>query len=305
MKFGQVSNPTIVDFSLPPTPLQTLELLKDSNVVNKPLTIHIGAARWGKAELKGFYPRGTKEELPYYSTQFNTIELNSTFYHSPSKQQVENWRLKSAENFKFCPKIPQSISHYSRLINTDDKVLEFVDATVLFEEKLGLGFLQLPENFGPKDFERLVSFLRHFPKGYPLSIEVRHLDWYTPAILERLNKLLVETNKTRTIVDAPGRRDMVHMQLTSATAFIRFVSTKHQLDYQRLDNWIQKILEWKNAGLQDLYFFIHQEVTADTPLLATYFVENLNKVLGTDVQVPQKAIVSKINNENQQGLTLF
>ena len=303
MKFGQVTNPTIVDFSLPNTPLRTLELLKNSNVDNKPLAIHIGAARWGKAELKGFYPRGTKEELPYYSSQFNTIELNSTFYHSPTKHQVETWRLKSNEHFKFCPKIPQSISHYSRLNNTADKVLEFVDAVAFFEEKLGMGFLQLPENFSPKDFERLVNFLRHFPEGFPLSVEVRHLDWYTPSILERLNQLLVETKKTHTIVDTPGRRDLVHMHLTSPSAFIRFVSAKHDLDYQRLDNWIQKIVEWKNAGLQDLYFFIHQEVSVEAPLLATYFVTNLNKALNTQVKVPQKAI--EVTSKMQQNLTLF
>lgn len=303
MKFGQVSNPTIVDFSLPTTPIHTIQLLEKSKVDSKPLGIHIGAARWGKAELKGFYPRGSKDELPYYSSQFNTIELNSTFYHTPSKHQVEIWRSKSAENFKFCPKIPQSISHYSRLINTDHKVLEFVDATVLFEQKLGMGFLQLPENFGPKDFERLVSFLRNFPDGYPLAVEVRHFDWFTPALLERFNQLLVETKKTHTIVDTPGRRDMVHMHLTSPTAFIRFVSAKHELDYQRLDDWILKIVEWKNAGLQDLYFFIHQEVTAEEPLLATYFATNLNKALGVQIHVPQKA--KALVNSHQQNLTLF
>jgi len=287
MKFGQVADPSIIDFSIPATPKATLDLLHD-NKTDKPMEVFVGCAKWNKADLKGFYPRGTKDELAYYSTQFNSIELNATFYNSPSKEQVETWKNKTPKGFEFFPKIPQSISHYGRLLNADEKVKAFVDATVLFEDKLGMSFLQLIENFKPKDFDRVESFLKNFPKGYPLAVEVRNEEWFKPEVAERFYKLLEETNKTNVLVDTAGRRDMMHMRLTSPTAFIRFVGANHPSDYTRLDEWIKTIVEWKETGLQQLYFFIHQNIEVESPLLAAHFIKKLNKAIGTNLHIPKK-----------------
>lgn len=301
MKFGQVADPSKIDFTIPQTPAETLDLLK-KNKSKKPLEVYVGCAKWNKTDLKGFYPRGTKDELAYYATQFNSIELNATFYNSPSKQQVETWREKTPKDFKFFPKIPQSISHYSRLLNTDEKVKEFVDATVLFEDKFGMAFLQLIDNFKPKDFDRLEKFLRDFPKGYPLAVEVRNEEWFKSEVAEKFYKVLEETNKTNVLVDTAGRRDMMHMRLTTPTAFVRYVGANHPSDYTRLDEWIETIVQWKEAGLQQLYFFIHQNVEVESPLLAAHFISKLNKAIGTDLPIPQKPEdPKKVKNSN----TLF
>jgi len=299
MKFGQVPDPSIIDFSIPPTPKETLELLEKHRKPDQSLEVYVGCAKWNKTDLKGFYPRGTKDELAYYSTQFNSIELNATFYNSPSKQQVETWRDKTPANFKFFPKIPQSISHFSRLLNTEEKVKDFVDATVLFEDKLGMAFLQLIDNFKPKDFERLEKFLRNFPKGYPLAVEVRNEEWFKPEVAEKFYELLRDTQMTNVLVDTAGRRDMMHMRLTTPTAFIRYVGANHPSDYTRLDDWVNTIVQWKEAGLQQLYFFIHQNVEVESPLLAAHFIERLNKAIGTNLHIPQKP------QQPNKGNTLF
>lgn len=287
MKFGQVADPSQVDFSIPNTAKETIDLLQ-KNKTNQPLEVYVGCAKWNKADLKGFYPRGTKDELTYYSSQFNSIELNATFYNTPSKQQVEVWRDKTPANFKFFPKIPQSISHFSRLLNTNEKVEAFVDSTVLFEDKLGMTFLQLIDNFKPKDFERLSDFLIQFPKGYPLAVEVRNEEWFKPETAEAYYNLLTQTEKTNIIVDTAGRRDMMHMRLTTPTAFIRFVGANHPSDYSRLEDWVAIIKEWKEAGLQQLYFFIHQNIEVESPLLAAHFITSLNKAIGTSLNIPKR-----------------
>jgi uncharacterized protein YecE (DUF72 family) len=287
MKFGQVTDPSIINFKIPPTPPETIQLL-NKNKDDTPLEVFVGCAKWNKTDLKGFYPRGTKDELAYYSMQFNSIELNATFYNSPSKQQVETWRDKTPKGFKFFPKIPQSISHFSRLLNTDEKVKDFVDSTVFFEDKFGMAFLQLIDNFKPKDFDRLEKFLKDFPKGYPLAVEVRNEEWFKPEIASKFYQLLQETNKTNVLVDTAGRRDMMHMRLTTPTAFVRYVGANHTSDYTRLDEWIDIIVEWKEAGLKQLYFFIHQNVEVESPLLAAHFIEKLNKAIDTDLPIPQK-----------------
>lgn len=77
MKFGQVEDPSQIDFTLPKDHLRTKEILKETQ--SKDFNVSIGCAKWNKTDLKGFYPKGTKDELTYYSTQFNSIELNATF----------------------------------------------------------------------------------------------------------------------------------------------------------------------------------------------------------------------------------
>ena len=290
MKFGSVDHPEAIDFSLPPTPPDTAKALQKKS--NAKLAVYVGCAKWNRQDLKGFYPRGTKDELVYYATQFNCIELNATFYNSPSKDQVTTWKEKTPADFKFFPKIPQSISHYSRLLNVGEKVTAFCDSISFFEEKLGMSFLQLHDNYKPKDFQRLADFITQYPKAIPLAVEVRNAEWFSDTEASRiLYDLLRETHRTAVIVDTAGRRDMLHMQLTSPTAFVRYVGANHSSDYTRLDAWIDRIGEWYEAGLETLYFFVHQNLEVESPLLARYFIDKLNDALGLQVRGPHDKLL--------------
>ena len=290
MKFGSVDHPEAIDFSLPPTHPDTTKALRKENKAK--LEVYVGCAKWNRQDLKGFYPRGTKDELVYYATQFNCIELNATFYNSPSKDQVTTWKDKTPADFKFFPKIPQSISHYSRLLNVGEKVTAFCDSISFFEEKLGMSFLQLHDNYKPKDFQRLADFITQYPKAIPLAVEVRNAEWFSDTEASRmLHDLLRETDRTAVIVDTAGRRDMLHMQLTSPTAFVRYVGANHSSDYSRLDAWIDRIVEWYEAGLETLYFFVHQNLEVESPLLARYFIDKLNGALGLQVRGPHDKLL--------------
>ena len=66
MKFGKVENPELVYFSLPKDHPDTKKIL--STHKKKDFEAFVGCAKWNRADLKGFYPRGTKDELTYYST---------------------------------------------------------------------------------------------------------------------------------------------------------------------------------------------------------------------------------------------
>lgn len=287
MKFGKVENPELVDFTLPKTPKETIDLLNKADKSDT-FEVYVGCAKWNKQDLKNFYPPKTKDELSYYSTQFNSIELNATYYRSPSKENVETWANKTPKDFKFFPKIPQSISHYGGLQNVTDKLNQYLDAVALFEEKLGMIFLQMHENFAPKDFEKLENFIQNFPKGYPLAVELRHEDWFSnEENFNQLVSLLEKHNISNIIVDTAGRRDMVHMRLTSNEAFVRFVGANIPSDYERLDEWIETIKLWKAEGLQKLYFFIHQNLELESPMLAKYFIKKLNNDLDLDIRGPQ------------------
>lgn len=290
MKFGQVENPLNIDFCLPPDDAATTALLK-GNDRSKLLNVYVGCAKWNKTDLKGFYPRATKDELSYYSTQFNSIELNATFYGMPSAGQVETWREKTPDEFRFFPKITQSISHMRRLNDVDSLTEEFCDNICRFEHKLGMVFLQLHDNFGHKNFDRLETFVSNFPKAIPLAVELRNTTWFNEKrISDEVYHLFERHNVTNIVVDTAGRRDLLHMRLTSPFAFIRYVgSNDPQSDRDRLDEWVVRLTDWVNQGLRDVYFFVHQNMEKESPLLSAHFIEKLNRAIGCDLKIPKMA----------------
>lgn len=289
MKFGKVENPSEVDFKIPTDNPETKNILDKAS--GKKFEAYIGCAKWNKTDLKGFYPRGTKDELTYYSRQFNSIELNSVFYGMPKAEQITKWKEKTPDGFKFFPKITQSISHMRRLKNVEELTEIYCDAISHFEEKLGMCFLQLHENFGANEFETLKSFIESFPRAIPLAVEVRSKDWFSDKkIWDNYCSLLQKHNMANIIVDTAGRRDMMHMQLTSPVAFVRFVGCNvEEIDRQRIDDWVKRIAQWKEAGLQQLYYFVHQNVETSSPRFCAYFIEKLNKKLKLNMPVPQMA----------------
>jgi len=288
MQFGKVPDPSIIDFTLPEDAKQTRIVLQ-KHKKEAPFKAYVGCAKWNRQELKGFYPRGTKDELKYYATQFNSIELNATFYGMPSWQQIETWKNKTFDDFKFFPKITNTISHFKRLIDVKEPVDAFCNAISNFEQKLGMVFLQLHDNFKPKDFDRLKKVIKEFPKGVPLGVEVRNEEWFSnPEIQNTYCDLLEHYQMANIIVDTAGRRDMLHMRLTSPVAFVRYVGANHESDKMRLDDWVERIEKWHLEGLQELYFFVHQNIEQESPLLSSYFIEKLNKRLKLSVKVPSK-----------------
>ena len=286
MKFGQVPNPEEIDFTIPADHADTTRVLEKS--MPKAMDIHIGCAKWNKTDLKGFYPKGVKDELGYYSSQFNCIELNATFYRNFPATQFEKWRAAVPEGFKFFPKLGQEISHWKRLQDVETIVDQYVGNFSCLKEKLGVPFLQMHNNFGPKDFDRVKAFVENWKYDIPLAIEFRKTDWYNePAVSSELYDLLETNGMTNVLVDTAGRRDLMHMRLTTPTAFVRWVGANHPSDYTRLDEWVTRIAGWKAQGLAKLCFFVHQNIEKESPLLSAYFIEELNKKIGTDLQIPK------------------
>ena len=287
MKFGQSENPEVIDFRLPADDPHTAEILQQNDTSN-PLTIYVGCAKWNKTDLKNFYPRGTKDELTYYSRQFNSIELNATFYSMPGRDQVITWKDKAPDNFYFFPKITQSISHMRRLNDVQALTTEYCDNISNFEDKLGMVFLQLHDNFKYKNYDRLVNFIENFPRAIPLAVELRNTEWFNDkTVSEEVYSLFEKHQVTNIVVDTAGRRDLLHMRLTTPKAFVRYVGANNpQSDRARLDDWIDRLKIWVHLGIRDIYFFVHQNIELESPFLSAYFIERLNKEFGLKLKIP-------------------
>ena len=297
MKFGKVTHPERVDFSFPQDHPDTSGVISGAQN-NAPVNIYVGCANWNRQLLRDFYPRGVKNELEYYAKQLNCIEFNATFYRNYPPSQFEKWYRTVPPEFKFFPKMHQSISHVKRLVHVESAVDEFLDGIVHLKEKLGTVFLQMHDNFAPKDFGRLLHFIRIWPKEIALALELRHTAWFNdPAVSQELYHFLEEHKLANIIVDTAGRRDLLHMRLTNNEAFVRFVGTGHESDDKRMDDWISRLKLWIAQGLRNIHFFLHQNMDKDSPFLATAFIKKMNAELGTNLKIP-----STLNSGTQTSL---
>ncbi|NEM96485.1 DUF72 domain-containing protein [Pontibacter burrus] len=294
MDFGKLQTIAHVDFTLPADNAGTQVVLQQHKQEAKP-EVYIGLPVWvNKAWAGSIYPASMREKdsLLWYGRQFNTIELNSTHYHIPGPTTIDRWRNSVPRGFKFCPKFPQLISHEGPLRNTQSITTAFFEAIAGLEDNLGSSFLQLPPYFGPDQLPDLEAFLRFIPESIPVTIEFRHPDWFTDEVAgQELFELLEKYEVGTVITDVAGRRDVLHMRLTTPAAMIRFVGNGlHPTDYSRIDAWVQRLKLWFDSGLQQLYFFVHEPDNTLAPELAIYLIGQLNEVCGLNLKVPKKYI---------------
>lgn len=292
MDFGRVTDISAVNFALPPDHPVTGKLLKTLKPGKTPVRLYVGCAKWGRPDWIGqLYPKGTKSKdfLSYYTKYFNSIELNALFYSLQPKKIIEGWAATAAPDFRFCPKFSNSISHLHQLRNADADSDRFMDHMQSFGDKLGYSFLQLSDKFGVNRANIVQEYLEKLPKDFNTCLELRHPDWFIPnKIVDETFDLLRQSKIGTVITDTSGRRDCLHMKLTAPVAFIRYVGNNlHPTDFLRIDSWVDRINDWIQQGLREIYFFIHNHEEKNSPVIAKYAIEAFNKKCGLSLKVPR------------------
>ena len=325
MKFGKLSaigkNINDITFNFPPDhPANKLvlsnglsggtielneELTEESNKtlpVSSP-RIYIGCPVWTCKQWVGkIFPANTpaKRYLHSYARQFNSIELNSTHYGIPASTTIQKWCADVPNHFRFCPKFHQTISHTRKLRECREWIHRTVEMCHLFGEKLGMPFLQLSPYFSPNDLYLLELFLKDWPSEITIAIEIRNHDWFANQLyFDKFSEVLEQHNHCFVISDVAGRQDVLHQRLTTNKAFVRFVANDlHTSDFERIDQWVARLANWLENGLEECWFFVHQPDEVHCPELIRYFIQSINKA--TNLEIPDLHFY----NEMQQG-TLF
>jgi len=153
--------------------------------------IRLGTQGWSYPDWIGsFYPPRAKQEdyLPFYAEVFDTVELDTTFYHPPRPSVVRSWARHTPATFRFAAKVPQHITHQARLAAMGEQLAEFAKALAPLEERLGPLLVQLPAEFQRDDGTRglLDRFLSAVPEGVRVAVELRHRSWHEPGTYELL-----------------------------------------------------------------------------------------------------------------------
>jgi uncharacterized protein YecE (DUF72 family) len=159
--------------------------------------VRVGTCGWSYKEWSGvFYPDDLSagEYLSYYAERFPVVEVDSTFYRSPSRKMVEGWRDRTPPGFGFALKVPQVITHEKMLLDCRDEVRTFLTAARILGDKLLCCLLQFGY-FNRSKFatlanflERLDPFLEAWPDDVPLAVEVRNKTWMAPALGDCLRR---------------------------------------------------------------------------------------------------------------------
>jgi uncharacterized protein YecE (DUF72 family) len=200
--------------------------------------IRLGTSSFTASGWSGsFYPAGMRSEdyLSYYAEQFDTVEIDATFYACPSAPTVRGWYSKTPEKFLFSAKVPQTITHERVLVGCDAELKEFLDTMDLLGTKLGPLVFQFP--FFPRGtfrdgrefLDRLVPMLAKLPAEHQFAIELRNKDWLDGRMAD-----LFRRHKTALVLqDRSWMADPLTFDFDPVTAdftYIRWLGNRKQIE---------------------------------------------------------------------------
>ena len=275
--------------------------------------LYLGCPVWACPAWVGslFTPDAKPRDfLAQYSSVFNTVEGNSTFYALPSQDTVRRWANETAPGFRFSLKFPRTISHDKQLVGADAETTTFLELLSILHDagKLGPTFLQLGPTFDRRQFESLRRYLEALPRDLPFAVEVRHRDYFDNGPVERsLDDLLRELHIDRVLFDsralfsAPPTTDTeieaqrrkprspLRRTVTGQHPLLRFIG-RDNLDVIQpgIDDWAPIVAGWLHAGLSP-FVFTHTPNDFFAVEFAHRFHRRLSELVSTLPPLPMPA----------------
>ena len=235
--------------------------------------------------------------LEQYGRAFNAVEGNTTFYAEPPAQTVQKWAAASPDGFRFCFKLPRTITHDAMLYDVRDDTLRFLEKVTPLQEKLGPIMIQLPPNFGARELPRLEAFLDDLPDDFRYSVEFRDAELAEEGMPARIADDLLDAKgvgrvimDTRPLRDGPGdlpetraARDKkpnlpTREEALSDDPIARIVFHPDLTVNERwLDRWSKILAHWIRDGLEPLVF-VHSPSNRESPEIARDLLKRIDKI---------------------------
>jgi uncharacterized protein YecE (DUF72 family) len=217
-------------------------------------TVRIGTSGWEYAHwARRFYPSDLSRDrwLEYYAAEFETVELNNSFYRLPGADQFSVWGDRVPHRFRFAVKASRYLTHLKRLREPKEPMRRFWTRARHLGPRLGPVLYQLPPRWKP-DIERLQAFLAVVPDDRQ-AIEFRDRRWYSEGTL----RPLAVAGVALCLHDMPGSAPAP--EPVGPFVYVRFhgAGTKYGGSYspQRLTAWADRIAGWATDGLAVWAYF--------------------------------------------------
>jgi uncharacterized protein YecE (DUF72 family) len=228
-----------------------------------------------------FFPRGTPPGgyLAFYSRQFRTVEVDSTFYGIPRPTAVAGWRRSTPQGFRFAAKFPQAITHERMLVDCEALTERFIERMRGLGDSLGPLLLQFSYQFGPDRFDALARYLDGLPPDLQYAVEVRNRDWYDTEICDMLKARGVAL-ALHDLYYMPRREDV-----TADFVYIRWLGRRADLEHfdriqlDRRDEegwWAERVRRFLDQGLT-VFGYFNNHWAGHSPASARGFLARLGQ----------------------------
>ena len=235
--------------------------------------LYIGTSGFSYPDWIGpFYPENSKkgDMLHFYARQFNTVEINSSYYRIPPAAVFDHLQRKAPDNFKFAVKANQGMTHVREKDQTIFQEFKASLQPLLDSTKLGCVLAQFPYSFHyHRNNREYLCYLKEKMSNLPLVVEFRNVYWIKEEIFDFLRKNEIGF----CAVDQPPLKGLIPpvAETTSPLGYIRFHGRnkeqwwQHEQAYQRYDylyseqelkEWIPKIKKMV-AKTTDQYIFMN------------------------------------------------
>ncbi len=182
------------------------------------------------------------------------------------------WRLarQVPADFRFCFKLPSSLTHERRLEDIEASFDAFLEALSPLQGRLGPLMVQLPRDFGAEELPKLQALLSRWPSDIPCGVEVRHSEFFHKGAAEQeLNRLLISQGANRVMLDVrplfstspqghPGMikaqgekpKRPLHVISTGNFPVVRFIGhVDAEINARYFQPWIDRLALWIKQGI--------------------------------------------------------
>ena len=226
------------------------------------MELRIGTSGWHyKHWLGRYYPEGLKpaEMLDWYAHDFDTVELNNTFYHLPKETSLDTWRSSTPASFRFAVKGSRFITHMIKLKDAARGLGNFLPLAERLGRKLGPILWQLPPGWNV-NFERLEELLSELPRGHRYAFELRNRSWMNDKIYELLRKY----DAAFCIYELAGYHSP--FETTASWTYVRLhgpTASKYAGSYSdaQLAAWAKRIDGWRST-MKAVYVYFDNDDSA-------------------------------------------
>ena len=222
------------------------------------MSIRIGTSGWHYGHWVGpFYPPDQPSAglLSFYSVEFDTVEVNNSFYRLPQIETLLAWKEGTPDSFTFAFKASRYLTHMKKLRGIEDALTTMIDRARLLGSKLGPILFQLPPRWRV-DAERLGQFLRLIPQPLRVAVEFRDPSWFADDTYDVLRK----SEAGFCIYDLAGSTSPT--VVTSDLVYVRlhgpYGPYQGLYDAGTLSIWAERISIWHAEG-KDVYCFFDND----------------------------------------------
>jgi uncharacterized protein YecE (DUF72 family) len=224
-------------------------------------TLRVGTSGWSYDHWKSrYYPCDlpTTKRLSFYASEFDTVELNSSFYHLPRETTFEKWREGTPKGFVFAVKGSRYVTHIKKLVGVEDAVLNLCRSAAALREKLGPILWQLPPRI-KRDDGRLEAFLNCLPRDLPHVIEFRSEDWFDEGVygmLRRYGVSFCSVSSPRFVTDLVLTGEIGYLRMHGEEGWYSSRYSDEQLRF-----WADKISR-EFSGCRQAYVYFNNDANA-------------------------------------------